>query len=97
MALGSDAGVFPHGDNARELLEYVRLGLTPGEALATATINAAAVLRLSADRGRLEPGMRADFIAVRGNPLQDIQALLQVDTVVRNGRVAVSGSAGAQP
>ncbi len=89
LALGSDAGVFPHGDNAGELLEYVRLGLTPAQAIATATINAAAILRRTVDRGTLEPGKRADLIAVTGNPLEDIAALKQVQTVIRGGKVFI--------
>lgn len=87
MALGSDTGVIRHGDNAQELVEYVRIGLSPAAAIATATVHAAAVLGLSQDRGTIEPGKRADLIAVDADPLQDIAALRHVAVVIKAGRV----------
>ena len=87
IALGTDATVFPHGFNARELGSLVRLGLSPLEALRAATLNAAALLRWSDDIGSLEPGKYADLIAVVGDPLQDVTTLQQVKFVMKGGRV----------
>lgn len=87
MALASDAGVFEHGRNAGELIEYVKLGMTPAQALTAGTWNAARVLGLEADRGSLAVGKRADLIAVDGDPLSSISDILNVRTVVAGGRV----------
>jgi imidazolonepropionase-like amidohydrolase len=87
MALASDAGVFAHGRNAGELLEFVKLGMTPAQALSAGTIQAAQVLGLEVDRGSIAVGKRADLIAVEGDPLSDIRAMLKVRTVVAAGRV----------
>jgi len=87
LVVASDPGVFPHGQNARELLEYVRAGITPMAAIVAATRHPAELFGL-ADRGTLEPGMVADVIAVQGNPLQDISALTRVVFVMHQGRVA---------
>lgn len=86
FVVASDPGVFPHGQNAGELLEYVKLGMTPMETVVAATINPAELFGLS-DRGTLEPGKSADLIAVRGNPLQDISELTRVVFVMHQGRV----------
>jgi imidazolonepropionase-like amidohydrolase len=86
LVVASDPGVFPHGQNARELLEYVKVGITPMAAIVAATRHPADLFGL-ADRGTLEPGMVADVIAVRGNPLQDISALTRVVFVMHQGRV----------
>jgi imidazolonepropionase-like amidohydrolase len=87
LVVASDPGVFPHGQNARELLEYVKAGITPMAAIVAATRHPAELFGL-ADRGTLEPGMMADVIAVQGNPLQDISALTRVVFVMHQGRVA---------
>lgn len=87
IALGSDATVYPHGLNARELASLVQLGLSPLEALRAATLNAAALLRWSDDIGSLETGKYADIIAVVGDPLQDITTVQQVRFVMKGGRV----------
>lgn len=87
MAFASDAGVFEHGRNAGEFAQYVRLGMTPADAIKTATINAAQVFGLTSDRATLEAGKRADFIAVAGDPLHDITELTRVLVVVRGGEV----------
>ncbi len=86
IALGTDATVYPHGLNARELASLVRLGLSPLEALRAATLNAAALLRWSDDVGSLEAGKYADVIAVTGDPLQDITVLQEVKFVMKGGR-----------
>ncbi len=87
IALGTDATVYPHGLNARELASLVRFGLTPLEALRAATLNAADLLRWPDDIGSLESGKYADIIAVVGDPLQDITTLQQVKFVMKGGRV----------
>jgi imidazolonepropionase-like amidohydrolase len=98
MVFASDAGVFVHGRNAGEFAQYVKAGLKPAEAIATATVNAAAVLGVSADSGTLEPGKRADLIAVSGDPLSDIGVMNDVRAVVRSGEVVkAEGGAAARP
>jgi imidazolonepropionase-like amidohydrolase len=87
IACGSDVGVFPHGDNTRELELMVDYGMTPTQALQAATSVAAEVLRRSDDLGRLLPGYRADLIAVSSDPLRDITALRTVFLVVQEGKV----------
>jgi imidazolonepropionase-like amidohydrolase len=86
LVVASDPGVFPHGQNARELLAYVELGFTPAAAIVAATLHPAQLFGL-ADRGSLEPGMVADLIAVPRNPLQDVSALTQVVFVMHRGQV----------
>lgn len=86
MVVASDPGVFPHGENAHELVEYVMVGFTPMEAIVAATRHPAELFRLT-DRGMLKPGMVADLIAVRGNPLKDISELTRVIFVMHRGRV----------
>jgi len=85
IALGTDAAVLPHGENAGELVDYVSLGMTPLEAIRSATVNAAELLGLD-DRGVLAPGKLADVIAVAGNPLEDIAATRDVRFVMVAGR-----------
>lgn len=86
IAFGTDAGVFRHGDNARELAVYVRVGMSPAEALRTATVHAADLLGVD-DRGRIEPGLLADLIAMPGNPLENIEAVQDVRFVMKGGGV----------
>ncbi len=89
IACGSDAGVFAHGDNARELALMVEYGMTPAQALRAATSVAASVLGETDNLGRIAPGFRADLVAVRGDPLGDISALGRVVLVVRDGKVVL--------
>ena len=88
IAMGSDAGVFPHGENARELVEMVALGMTPMEAIVAATSRAAELLGVS-DVGVVEVGRLGDLVAVDGDPLADVAALLRPALVVKGGVVYV--------
>jgi imidazolonepropionase-like amidohydrolase len=88
IALGTDAPLVPHGENAAEMVTYVvDSGLTPTEALMAGTVNAAQAGGFK-DVGTLAPGMAADVVAMAKNPLQDIHAVLDVGFVMRGGIVA---------
>jgi imidazolonepropionase-like amidohydrolase len=87
VAFGTDAGVFEHGRNAGEFVLMVQNGLTPTEAVASATTIAAKTLGLDNEIGRIAPGYAADLIAVNGNPLQDVRTLEQVEWVMARGRL----------
>jgi imidazolonepropionase-like amidohydrolase len=91
IAFGTDAGVFPHGLNARELAVMVKHGMKPVDALRAATTSAALLLGVS-DRGTIAPSKLADIIAVRGNPLDDIKTMENVVFVMKGG-VVFKGSA----
>ncbi|WP_283418543.1 amidohydrolase family protein [Sphingopyxis sp. Geo48] len=88
IAFGTDAGVFEHGRNAGEFALLVKYGLTPREALASATTVAAKLLSMEDQIGRIAPGMSADMIAVAGDPLSDVAVLEKVDWVMVRGRAA---------
>jgi len=85
IAFGTDAGVYPHGENAREFAVYVKLGMTPLKALQSATVRAAEALGKT-DRGEIAVGKLADLVAVPGNPLEDITATERVRWVMLGGR-----------
>jgi len=87
IAFGTDSGVSAHGDNAGEFALLVKAGLTPLEAIQTATVNAAAHFDLSAEIGSLAPGKAADLIAVKGDPLTDVTVLQSVTSVIKGGAV----------
>ena len=87
IGMGTDAAVYPHGLNAHELAVYVRLGMTPLQAIQTTTINDADLLGWSDRIGTLEAGKYADIIAVDGDPLKDITALQNVKFVIKGGEV----------
>jgi imidazolonepropionase-like amidohydrolase len=88
IAVGTDAPLVPHGENAMEMVTYVvDSGLTPMEALMAGTVNAAEAGGIK-DVGKLEPGMAADVIAMPQSPLEDIHAVMKVDFVMRGGIVA---------
>jgi imidazolonepropionase-like amidohydrolase len=86
IGFGTDAGVYPHGENAKEFAVYVKMGLSPLEALKSATVSAADALGMS-DRGVIAQGKLADLVAVPGNPLTDITATERVSWVMQGGRV----------
>jgi len=87
IAFGTDAGVFPHGLNARQFAYYVRMGMTPLQAIQSATLSAADLMAWSDRVGSLEPGHYADLIAVQGDPLKDITELERVKFVMKGGVV----------
>jgi imidazolonepropionase-like amidohydrolase len=88
VAFGTDSGVSPHGQNARELELMVQAGFSPAEALRSATVVAATHFGLESEIGTLAPGKAADLIAVRGDPLSDIAVMRDVRFVMRAGTVA---------
>jgi imidazolonepropionase-like amidohydrolase len=87
IALGTDAGVYPHGMNNQEFAAYVNLGMTPGRALLSGTRDAAKLLGIEADVGTLEAGKVADVVAVPGNVLSDIHATEHPLMVMHLGKV----------
>jgi imidazolonepropionase-like amidohydrolase len=87
IAFGTDAGVFPHGENAKEFAYMVEAGMPALEAIRSATLNAASLLGQSSRLGSLEPGFAADIVAVSGDPLQDIGVLQKVRFVMKEGVV----------
>lgn len=87
IAFGTDAGVSKHGRNADEFELMVKHGMTPMSAIHAATVNAAELLGLTSEIGTIEPGKRADLIAVTGDPLKDVTALKKVGFVMKDGRI----------
>jgi imidazolonepropionase-like amidohydrolase len=97
FAMGSDAIYTMFGENTRELGWFVKAGMTPREALVTATTNAADLLGKGGELGSLAPGSYADLAAVEGDPLADIGVVLnQVKWVMKNGQIVVDRTGGAR-
>jgi imidazolonepropionase-like amidohydrolase len=87
MAFGTDGGVYPHGENAKQFALMVEYGMKPIDAIRSATLNAADLIGLSNQAGAIETGYFADIVAVDGNPLSDVAALERVKFVMKEGRV----------
>ncbi|MCU1287212.1 MAG: Pro-Hyp dipeptidase [Acidobacteriales bacterium] len=87
MAFGTDAGVYPHGDNAKQFFYMVKFGMTPAQAIRAATSSAADLIGRSKDVGSIEAGKFADVIAVQGDPLKDVTSLEKMDFVMKGGQV----------
>ena len=87
IAFGTDAGVSPHGDNAKEFLFMTQVGMSNYEALATATTAASDLMNISEDYGTLESGKKADIVAMDKSPLKDIEETTRVTFVMKNGEV----------
>jgi len=87
VALGTDAGVFPHGTNGHEFTLMARHGMTPSQAIQAGTLHGATLLGLERDIGSVAAGKLADLVAVRGDPLADITTLERVDFVMKGGVV----------
>ena len=85
IVYGTDAGVYPHGQNAKQLSRMTRFGMTPLQAIQSATVTAAEVMGWGYEVGKIEQGYAADFVAVKGNPLEKIQLLEEPAAVIKGG------------
>ncbi len=91
IAYGTDAGVYPHGENAKEFEYMVEAGMPPMFTIQAATLHAAQMLKHDKDFGSIEPGKYADVVAVPANPLDDIKLMQKVDFVMKAGVVYEQG------
>jgi len=96
IVFGTDVGGFPHGTNNREFTYMVEYGMTPLEAIRSATTRAAELLRMEKEIGAIAPGHYADIIAVQGDPLQNIEAIKNVRFVMKGGEVYVRPAAATR-
>jgi imidazolonepropionase-like amidohydrolase len=96
ISFGTDAAVYPHGQNAKEFKLMVDLGMNPIDALKSATANDAELLGISQKLGALEKGKLADVIAVPGDPTADITATERVSFVMKDGKVIWQGAPATQ-
>ena len=87
IVYGTDAGVYPHGDNAKQFSYMVKNGMTPTEAIQAATIHAADVMGWSNQVGQIDSGFFADIVALRDNPIDDIKTLENIEVVIKGGRL----------
>jgi imidazolonepropionase-like amidohydrolase len=96
--MGSDAVFTMFGENARELEWFVKAGMTPAEALATVTVNAARLLGMEKVVGRIAPGFYADIVALKGNPLESVDPLINgVVWVMKDGEIIADAREQATP
>jgi imidazolonepropionase-like amidohydrolase len=86
-AFGTDAGVYPHGWNAKQFAKMVEWGMTPMQAIQSATTSAADLIGWKTKAGQLAPGYFADLVAVKGDPIKDISALEKPDFVMKGGAI----------
>ena len=93
MLFGTDAGVYPHGTNAKQFVTMVTWGMTPLQAIQAATVSAGQALGRASDVGTIEVGRYGDLIGVAGDPLKDISILQSVAVVIKGGEV-VKGTTG---
>jgi len=91
IAFGTDSGTYPHGMNAHQFATMVKLGMTPIEAIRSATVVAAELLGWRDRVGAIEPGLFADLVAVRGDVLSDVGLLTDVDVVMKGGGIVSAG------
>ncbi|HSG88277.1 MAG TPA: amidohydrolase family protein [Pseudomonadales bacterium] len=89
IAFGTDTGVTPHGDNAKEFALMVAAGMTPAEALRSATVMSARMLGMEDRLGTIEAGKLADLVVVGEDPLTDVTALERIAAVIRDGKVVL--------
>ncbi len=94
VAYGTDSGVQPHGANARQLAVYVDAGMSPLQAIQSATVVAARLLRMEDRIGKIAPGAFADLVAVAGDPLRDVRTLEQPRFVMKDGNAVLDRTAG---
>mgnify|MGYP000023112794 CR=1 FL=1 len=87
IAYGTDAGVYPHGDNGKQFALMVKWGMTPLQAIQSSTIENAKLFDLETSIGSLSGGKMADIIAMSGNPLDDVSNLEMIDFVMKDGRI----------
>lgn len=87
MAYGTDAGVYPNGDNAKQFAKMVEWGMKPIDAIQAATVNAADLIGWADKVGAIEKGHFADIVAIKGDPLADVKLLENVPFVMKNGDV----------
>lgn len=85
IVYGTDAGVYPHGQNAKQLSRMTRFGMTPLQAIQSATVTAAEVMGWGYEVGKIQEGYAADFIAVKGNPLENIELLETPAVIIKGG------------
>jgi imidazolonepropionase-like amidohydrolase len=97
IAFGTDQGLVPHGQNAKEFALMVDAGMTPADAIMAATHNAADLIGDSKDIGSIQPGRYADIVAVGGDPLNDVTELERVQFVMKGGKVYKKDGTAVQP
>ena len=87
IVYGTDAGVYPHGDNAKQFSYMVKNGMTPTESIQAATLHAADVMGWGDQVGQINSGFFADIVALRDNPIDDIRTLENIEVVIKGGRL----------